>query len=240
MNNRQEYFDVATKIGNVVDKTIDNFLDNDEFGKYKRIIYEPLLEKKRGKQKSRATMAWLSYCTLTNTDPHSEVSEDIAKLITVPELEIWSEYMVNWNFDEKGDVKRNPDIRKKAAVASKSFFEDAIKMSLEVGSDYVFKILETSGNVTNAYTKELKVDVEKGELPMVDTEDFLKWRVEDYGRPGVGKTYTLGHDIVSQYAKNQERKKPLSKIKTIIGEIIGSDYKKKFKKKNLKNYMKVY
>lgn len=203
-NNREEYFKTLTNVSAVVDRTIDNYLDNDEFGEYKRIIYEPFFEKKRGAQKVRATLSYLSYCALANINPSTNIDKNISKLIVIPELEIWAEYMANWIFDNKGNVKNNPLIRKKAAVATKSFLEDSIKISLQVGNKYVPLILDASGNVTKGFAKEFDLNMNNKELLEVSFETFKNFYSKNYGIPGIGKSYSLGIDIVSTYLKKQQ------------------------------------
>lgn len=197
---RNKYFNTLTRVGTVVDETIDKYLNEDEFGEYKRIMYEPMFEKKRGNQKLRSTLTYLSHCALANKNLNEPINEDLSKLMTSTEFQIWSEYMVNWIFDNKGQVN-DPLVRKKTAVATKSFLEDAIKISEQVGEDYPKVILNTSSNVTKSFAKEFILGLSNSELLNGPFEKYLKLYEIDYGIPGIGETFAQCVDLAAIHAK---------------------------------------
>ncbi|MBR9701908.1 hypothetical protein GOV13_03220 [Candidatus Pacearchaeota archaeon] len=213
-NGRKSYYQTLTRVGEVVDETIEEFLEQDDFGKYKRIIYGPMLEKKRGKQKLRSTLTYLSYCAFTGESPQGEIDNDLAKLMVSTEFELWSEYMTNWIFDNKGNVRNDPLIRKKTAVAIKSFLEDAVRISGQVGKEYAKMVLDSSSNVTKAFVFEFERETTNKRVFEEDYEIFLREYKENYAIPGIGKTVSLGTDLAALYSnkENCSKSKALSDI----------------------------
>lgn len=204
INGRDNYFKILTKASKVADKAFFEYLKKDPFGKDKLIIYEPLLSKKRGTQRLRATLTLLSYCALTEKNPFDKIDDDFAKLMISTELELWSEYMANWIFDSKGDVKNNPLVRKKVAVATKSFLEDAVRISGQVGKKYSDAILDTSSNVTRGFIKEFILDMSNNALLDIPFENYIKIYEVDYAIPGIGKTFSLGSELAALYSKKEK------------------------------------
>ncbi len=215
-SSRSQYYNTLTRVGKIVDKTIDKYLSKDKFGEYKRIIYEPLLKKKQGKQKLRAALTYLSYCTLTGIKPSSKINEDLAKLATSTEFEIWSEYMANWIFDNKAQVS-DPLIRKKTAVATKSFLEDAIRIAGEVGEKYPKIILNTSSNVTKGFVQEFILNFSNDKLLNSSFRKYFKLYSFDYGNPGIGETFSQSIDLAALYA-NKEKTPEANELRNIFLE----------------------
>jgi len=214
INGRENYYQTLTRASRIADEAFYNFLKEDEFGEYKKIIYKQLLEKKKGKQRLRATLTYLSYCAYTGHNPSGDIENNLAKLMISTELELWSEYMANWIFDNKGGVRENPLTRKKAAVATKSFLEDAIRISGQVGKEYAQKILDTSSNVTKSFTEELIMDLSNINLLEGPFDNYINLYKFEYAIPGIGKTFSLGSDLAALYSgkKNDVKAKKLSDI----------------------------
>ena len=212
---RNCYYETLSKVGKKIDDTLIHYLNDDEFGEYKHIIYEPFLKRKWGKQKLRGTLTYLAYCALINSNPCDDlVDKNLLRLMSAIELELWSEYMVNWIFDNKGEVMDKSLHRKKAAVSSKSFLEDAVKISSMVGEKYSNLVLETSGHVTNSFTKEFIMDMSNKDILTGNIHDYLDLYRRDYAIPGIGRTYSLGVDFAMHYTHKDdcEKAKKLHKI----------------------------
>ncbi len=198
-NNRQAYFNTLTRVSKKVDDVLREFWKNDKYGEAKLIMYEPFLKKKWGAQKLRPILTWLSYCALTDTHPNEDIPKDIAKLAAATDLELYAEYTANWNFDNKGEVRTNPLNRQKAAVASKSFLEDAVRMVSQVDEKYVPIILDTSSEVTNSWAKELELNMSNPEWETMPLQRYMKAYIEDFCIPGIGKTLSPASDLTALY-----------------------------------------
>ncbi len=207
-NDREKYFYVLSQISKIADKILVDFWKKDKFGDAKKIIYEPFLRKKIGSQKQRTCQTYLSYCAFTGEKLSREnFNEEVIKLGLASELELWAEYCTNWIVDNKGRILTDPKIRKKIAIANKSFLEDALRISFEVGNNFHDLILDGSRFVTNSFTKEF----------VMDRKETLDWKIEtyldlyrnEYAVNGIGKTYSLGPKLVARYLgieSNQEVK----------------------------------
>ncbi|MFT4311455.1 MAG: isopentenyl-diphosphate Delta-isomerase [Candidatus Woesearchaeota archaeon] len=154
---------------------------------------------KKGKQKLRPTLTWLAYCALTGFDPHKKMPKDIAKLAAATDLELYAEYLANWNVDNKGAVRTNPMNRKKAAIAAKSFLEDAVRLVSEVGPEFVKPIIDGSREVTKGWVCELTQTTTENVDKFQTIEEYLKTYSLGMALTGVGKTLSLGVRLVSIY-----------------------------------------
>ena len=203
-NDREDYYKTLTRVGQEVDRTLTRFLDEDQFGETKLFMYEPLLKRKLGKQKLRATLAYLSYCALSEHNPDDSIDPNIMKLMVVAELELWAEYTANWIVDNKGEVRNDPINRMKAVISAKSFLEDAVRIASQVGSIYVPRVLDASGYVSTSWMEELVTNLSNTELRNGSLEEYMKAYRINFSIPGVGKTVSLGADLVALYLGKYE------------------------------------
>ena len=132
------------------------------------------------------------------------MDQDFTKLAAATELKMYAEYMANWNVDSKGEVKTNPENRKKAAIGSKSFLEDAIRLAMQVNHSYVKTILDSSSQVTKGFMHEL-TNTTTSKINTFDLNQYLTTYSYDVALPLNGKTLSLGVELASQYAKVQNK-----------------------------------
>lgn len=218
VNGREDYYRTLTRVGQAVDRTLSRFLDEDTFGKAKRTMYGPFLSRKWGGQKLRATLTYLSYCAFTGRNPAEPIEdENLLRLMTSTELELWAEYSANWIFDNKGQVRTNPLNRKKAAVSTKSFLEDAVRMAGQVGKEFSDLVLDTSGYVTESFSLELIMDMSNRALLDGPLRDYMDMYRRDYAIPGIGRTLSLGGDLAALYS-GQGNSKRAEKLRAIFLE----------------------
>lgn len=215
---RTIYFNILNISGDIVDKKIETFLSQDVFGKAKKIIYEPMLHRKIGKQKLRAALVLILYKLFSGKDIDEETPEAIKNFMTAVELSIYSEYQANWIFDNKGLVRKDPLIRKKAAVASKSFLEDAVRfanLGKEGASDI---ILNTSQNVTLSFVYELEMDMTNRSNFDISWEEYEKKYLKEYAVYGIGETFAHALDLVTEYLPKFKKQKKVADLRSLILE----------------------
>lgn len=203
-NHRENYYHTLTKVGKAVDNTLKEFWEKDQFGQGKLFMYEPFLKRKWGKQKLRPTLTYLSYCAFTGHNPDDFIDPNVMKLMVVAELELWAEYTANWIVDNKGEVRNEPLNRMKAVISAKSFLEDAIRIASQVGTTYIPKVLDASGYVSTSWMEELVTNLSNTELRNGSLKDYMKAYRINFSIPGVGKTISLGEDLVALYTNKIE------------------------------------
>lgn len=215
---RDIYFKALTISGELVDKSIENFLAQGVFGGAKKVIYEPMLHRKIGKQKLRATLVYIVYKLFSGESFEKEVPEEIVNFMTAVELSIYSEYQANWIFDNKGLVRQDPIIRKKAAVATKSFLEDAVRFANfgKVGAGNI--ILNTSQNVTLSFVYELEMDMTDKSNFDCTWEEYEQKYLKEYAVYGIGETFAHALDLVmTQFPEHADSEK-VTELRKIILE----------------------
>ncbi len=157
INFKPKYYEILTKVGGIVDKTIDSFYKKEIFVKFpeKKKLYKTMLNRKRGTQKLRAMAAYLAFWAFEGKESNSK---DIKKLVAAIELENYSNYELDWAMDTQGDVKQGPTYNlelSKAVLATRGFLKDALFLVSKLKQEYAEVLLEINDRVDRGCTPEL-------------------------------------------------------------------------------------
>jgi len=157
INFKPIYYKTLSEIGKIVDVETD-VLHKEIFLRYpeKKIIYEEMLKRKKGTQKLRAMAAFLAFCAFN--EKIKKPNKIISKLLTAVEMENYSNYELNWMFDEKGSIKKDTSYLielKKAGLATHGFIQDALYMVSKINPIYVDIFLEINDRTHRGWTPEL-------------------------------------------------------------------------------------
>lgn len=127
-NLKQEYHELSTKIGNIIDITINSYLDSFAYKKFpeKAVMYEKMLKFKQGTQKLRGTAAYLALCAFKSEGLLEE--DKVKRILAAVELENYSNYALNWGFDGKAGV-RDKKSREESILAAFGFLNDALDIT---------------------------------------------------------------------------------------------------------------
>lgn len=211
MDTQKLYFELLTNLGKKKDEIFLKYLNKDPIKKYKESIYQPILKSRVGKQKARSLVAFLSYCSLNNKDPREEIDDNISKLISIPEMIIEVLYLTNWIKDNKNEAQ-NEEKRSKMAISLPSLTADTMMLASEFGTEYIKKSAKAIFDVTKAFEMEDEFNLENKVLMDMKFKDYLKFYLEEYGVPGVGRTYSVGIDLVAMYTNKVEESQKLKEI----------------------------
>lgn len=215
---RQDYFTTLQISGDIVDRKINFFLSQDIFGNAKKVIYEPMLQRKTGKQKLRAGLLFILYKLFSGEKYKTQVPTSIENFMTAVELSIYSEYQANWLFDNKGLVRQDAIVRKKAAVASKSFLEDAVRLANFGKQGAGDIILNTSQNVTLSFVYELKMEMSDVSNFDISWETYEQKYLKEYAVYGIGETFAQALDLVMTHFPKHDEILKIKNLRKIILE----------------------
>ena len=218
-NLKPYYYKTLTLIGKNVDKCVKNLYKKEIYVKFpeKKELYKKMLDRKYGTQKLRAMASYLAFCAFKGKEVNNKT---ITHLITAVELENYSNYELNWLFDQKADVKSPLEI-KKAGLATHGFFHDALYLVSKIHPIYTKVFLEINDRVHRGWTPELfDLNFENKKI-LNDFEYFWeKYKIRNVEAGGQfwGNYVTLAH-IYYKYKQPKLHTK-LKKIFEEFGEYV--------------------
>ncbi len=163
-NSRREYFDILTKDGEDVDRYLEEYYEEKIFPNFpeKREIIRGMLERKKGKQKLRATATHLAVCAFIGYS----YDEELIRIKSAIELLNWSTYHENWVIDGKNNGDK--DARKRENVLGIiGFYNDAINIVAEnrdKGIDYVLTLKDIQERVLRGFEAERHLSLENEQI----------------------------------------------------------------------------
>jgi len=217
---KEEYHLILSQVGEAVDKFLIEYLEKKAYKEFpeKKILYEPMLKKKIGKEKLRAMIVYLSYSFFKNR--LMPIKGKIVRTMTAIELINWASYIANWIFDKKAGVTDHQKI-KETLIASHAMVEDALRIASSVNQDCLDIILDCKKWVWRSFIPEMFY------LKMSNKKLMKEFRIfwESYRNMayfGVGKMFGLCVKLgfVLSKSKNKKTYKRLNKLLEDYGEYL--------------------
>lgn len=219
INLKPEYYEKLSGIGKIVDNTAINFLEKKVYPNFpeKEMLYSKMLGRKKDTQKLRAMAAYLAFVSFSDLDVIKD--NNVRKIIAAVELENYSNYELNWLFDEKAGTNSVKE-SKIAGLATHGFINDALKLVWDMPK-IAGIFLEINDRTHRGWTPEIyDLRFNNKEL-LLDFNLFwnaYKKRNIEAGGQFYGNYVSLAH--VFNKEKSSKTHDELKKIYTEFGESI--------------------